>query len=356
MWLQTLQAHGLRCFKQVDLSFTPGINVLFGDNGAGKTSILEGISVLSCGKSFRTSKLSHIINHHATELVLLGEVLRGDQSIQLGVQYKTGLSELRVDQTSVAKWSELAKNLPVLDIHPESYLLITGGPIVRRKFLNWGMFHVEHGYGKTWLDYSRALKQRNNALRNRKPDQASNWHHTLADLGNIIAMQLLSYTESITPIVNQIADQFELTDQLTLEYDPGWDQSQELQYLLDQELNQENYSQSTMFGPHRGDLKIKWSQNLFSKISSRGQQKVLAIALKIAQSEYLKVTQNKQSIYLIDELPAELDSKRREKALNLLNTLNSQIIITAVTKHSADYKNNDVKWFHVEHTHVSSVV
>ena len=136
MWLQQLQAQGLRSFTQCELTFSSGIYVLYGDNGVGKTSILEGINVLSCGKSFRTSQVSNIITTGQSELILFGQVSNQDQSTQLGAQIGTGSKVLRVNREKVNKWSDLAKILPVLDIHPESYLLVTGGPIERRKFLN----------------------------------------------------------------------------------------------------------------------------------------------------------------------------------------------------------------------------
>lgn len=356
MWLQKLQAYGLRCFDQVELNFTPGINVLYGGNGVGKTSILEGISVLSCGKSFRTSKLSHILNDQVSQLILFGEVNLPDQSRQLGVQYDGATTKLRVDQKDVGKWSDLAKILPVLEIHPESYLLISGGPIERRKFLNWGMFHVEPSFGKTWYEYSRALKHRNSCLRNKRHDQAKNWHNTLAGLGENISIQLTHYTEQIIPYVNHLTDLFLLSDQVSLEYDRGWSHQHDLLQLLDQELLQENVGFTTMYGPHRGNLIIKWRDQLFAKSSSRGQQKVMAIALKIAQAQFLTASNHTQSLYLIDELPAELDQKRQQIAFNLLNDIESQIIISAVTEDSTKYKDSNVKWFHVEHSGVTSMV
>jgi len=356
MWLHEFQAQGLRCFKHIHATFSSGINVLYGDNGVGKTSILEGISVLSCGKSFRTSKLSHVINDQINELTLFGEVQTKDNSTLLGIQHKQGVTELRVDRQKVSKWSQLAKNLPILEIHPESYLLITGGPIERRKFLNWGMFHVEPSYGKLWLEYNRALKQRNHCLRHRHLNQASNWHQNIAELGNKIVNYLEEYTNNLKPYLNEITELFQLSGKFTMKYYPGWDQQSELYQLLNLELQQEEIGLSTMHGPHRGDLKLMLNNKLFSKSSSRGQQKVLAIALKIAQAKYLKQNSGKESIYLIDELPAELDQKRREIALNLLTQLNTQIIISAVSKDSVKYTNSDTKWFHVEQGCVTSMV
>ncbi len=356
MWLQQLQAQGLRSFVECELSFSSGINVLYGDNGVGKTSILEGIHVLSCGKSFRTSKVSNIITTGKSELILFGQALNQQQLIQLGAQISSNSKELRINREKVKKWSDLAKNLPVLDVHPESYLLITGGPTERRKFLNWGMFHVEHSYAQTWSEYNRALKQRNICLKTRNIKQARYWHQSLSQHGETITKALLKYSQEISPYVDEMLYLFGFSEKVALVYSPGWDQSCRLENLLDLELQSNELPLSTQNGPHRGDLKINWHGCPFSKTSSRGQQKVLAIALKLAQAKLLKQQYNKSSIYLLDELPAELDSKRREIALDILGKLDSQIIISAVSRESMRCLDKEVKWFHVKHSHVSSVV
>ena len=334
MWLQQLQAQGLRSFIECELSFSSGINVLYGDNGVGKTSILEGINVLSCGKSFRSSKISNIITTGKSELTLFGQVSNQDNVTQLGVQIGSGSKELRINREKVSKWSDLAKNLPILEIHPESYLLVTGGPIERRKFLNWGMFHVEPNYAQLWSEYTRALKQRNICLRAKNIKTARYWHQSLSQHGEKITQALLTYSQEISPYVDEMLQIFGFTDKVQLKYSTGWDQNYGLEQLLDQELQSTELPLSTQNGPHRGDLKLDWQGRAFSKTSSRGQQKVLAIALKLAQAKLLKHQYHKSSVYLLDELPAELDSKRREIALDVLLNLDSQIIISAVSRES----------------------
>lgn len=351
-----MQAQGLRSFTECQLSFSPGINVLYGDNGVGKTSILEGINVLSCGKSFRTSKVSNIVSSGNSELILFGEVVDQQNLIHLGVQIGSGIKELRVSRQKVSKWADLAKILPVLDLHPESYLLVTGGPIERRKYLNWGMFHVEPNYAQVWSEYSKALKQRNFCLKSRNIKQARHWHQSLSQGGQKISTALEKYSYDIAPYINEILDLFGFTEKIELKYWSGWDQNYSLEQLLDDELQSHEMPISTQNGPHRGDLKISWQGRVFSKTSSRGQQKVLAIALKLAQAQLLQQQYGKASIYLIDELPAELDRRRREVALDILGQLDSQVIISAVSKDSMRCLDKQVKWFHVEHGNVSAVV
>ena len=357
MWLQKLQAEGLRSFKQCEISFSHGINVLFGENGAGKTSILEGIHVLSCGKSFRTSSLVNVTHHDASMLTLYGEVVNLGNTSQLGVRISSSSEkELRLNRETTSGWSELAKSLPVLDIHPESYLLVTSGPSERRKFLNWGVFHVEQGFSKMWSEYSKAVKQRNFCLKTRNISQAKHWHHTLADHGEAISKQISNYCLEIVPRVNEILSLFGFTQSIRFEYTPGWDSRLGLKVALDNELRSDDLSLFTQVGPHRGDLKISWNGKLFAKTSSRGQQKMMAIALKLAQAKTIKQKYGKSIVYLVDELQAELDGKQTQIALEILAQLDSQIIITALSREAMKRLDQPIKWFHVKHGCVSSVV
>ncbi len=356
MWLQRLQAQGLRCFLQCDIDFAPGINILCGDNGAGKTSILEGISVLSCGKSFRRAQLNHIIHQHCEDLILFGGVVYRDRQLTLGVKLSHNGRELRVNRETVSKWSDLAKHLPVLDIHPESYLLITGGPVERRRFLNWGVFHVEPEFANYWTGYEKALKQRNKCLKIRAIDQARHWNQYLASRGDKISVMLEDYVQQLIPYINNVTRLFRKDAEISYKYFKGWDKNASLEQKLHDELNIQDVAFATQYGPHRGDLQISWQHKPFAKTSSRGQQKVLSLALKLAQAQLLRERYGKSSIYLIDELPAELDKKSRQTALNLLRDLNAQVIISAVSKESVDMSLSETQWFHVERGSIQAVL
>jgi len=356
MWLQSLQAQRLRSFQQCELTFAPGINILYGDNGVGKTSILEGISLLSCGKSFRTNSLSHIISHNSSDLVLYGEVNNINGADNIGVQLACSQKKLRLNQESVSRWADLAKILPVLDIHPESYLLITGSPQERRRFLNWGVFHVEPSFSQLWSNYSKALKQRNFCLRTHNIKEARNWHNVLSDNGQHITQLLDHYCSNLMPHITDVLAKFNIEHRIQLKFSAGWDVNLKLEDILDAELNVQELPLSTHNGPHRCDLKIYWEDRLFSKSSSRGQQKVMAMALKLAQAKLMQESYQKRLVYLIDELPAELDDEKKSIAFDILGELQSQVIISAVSKDSMQCLGKQVKWFHVKHGSVSAVV
>ena len=356
MWLKRLQAQSLRCFSEIDLSFSPGINVIFGDNGAGKTSILEGIDVLSRGRSFRASKISPIIQSQTDALILFGEVEYANCSTLLAIRSQNSSTELRINREKVNQWSLIARHLPVIDIHPESYLLVNGGPAARRKYLNWGVFHVEPDYAGLWSEYCRTLKQRNSCLKSGDLKQARFWNPLLADKGEQISRHLADYYENLIPYVKNLCAEFCLSSEIGFSYERGWREDAMLADVLEQELEHNAHGYSTQSGPHRSDLKILWGCNRFAHISSRGQQKILTIILKLAQAELLYAFANKSSVYLIDELPAELDQNYQNLAFDVLKKLNSQVIISAVSRQSVADISTDAKWFHVERGRVSAVL
>lgn len=358
MHLSKLRAQGLRLFENLDIGLSPGINVFVGDNGAGKTSILEAADVLSRGKSFRAAHLSEVIQRGQQNLVISAEVLdANNQSLQLGVAKDASHTQLRLNQQNVHKWSALTQNLPLLAIHPESYQLVTGGPGERRRYLDWGLFHVEPCFKKLWADYARGLKQRNHCLRGQQYEQARQWHQILSDNGEQISRLRNKYLSEIEPIIREIAGNLALNEPILFKYKPGWDQQFTLQSVLEQELSYADIPSSTLHGPHRAELTIAWKDGKFAKTSSRGQQKILAIALKLAQAKHLYAQLQKSSIYLIDELPAELDHARCEKVLDLLAELENQVLITSVSKDPVlTLMNQEIKWFHVERGRVTSML
>ena len=166
MHLSQLTLQNLRCFKDLTLDLGPGISVFYGQNGAGKTSILEAIDFLSRGKSFRSAQFSDMVQHDKQKIMVSAQLEQEDGSKdRLGVLRDTKETQLKCNGETVKRWSELAQRLPVLAIHPESFQLVMGGPVERRKFLDWGMFHVEPEYRKHLQMYSKALAQRNLCLK-----------------------------------------------------------------------------------------------------------------------------------------------------------------------------------------------
>ena len=356
MHLSQLTLQNLRCFKDLTLDLGPGISVFYGQNGAGKTSILEAIDFLSRGKSFRSAQFSDMVQHDQQKIMVSAQLEQEDGSKdRLGVLRDTKETQLKCNGETVKRWSELAQRLPVLAIHPESFQLVMGGPVERRKFLDWGMFHVEPEYHKHLQMYSKALAQRNLCLKEQL--DASPWNKPMADSGERIDAYRRHYCQELTPLVNYICDELAFGAEVDLQYQSGWGQGKNLADQLQLELQQSPRPNFSSVGPHRAEVHIYWQGRKFSKSSSRGQQKILAVAMRLAQSLYLYETQERTTLYLVDELPAELDKLRCERILSMLQELDSQTLITTVSAESVKYGSLDaVNWFHVEHQQVKAVL
>ena len=166
MPLSRVRITTLRCLREVGAStWIPRRNYVFGPNGAGKTSLLEGVFVLGRGRSFRTRQMRRLVQHGSEGFAVFGEVVAEGATRRLGVAYRAGRLEKKIDGQPASGMAQLAELLPVHAIDPSMHALVEGGPSERRRFLDWGVFHVEPDYLEAWKRYRRVLSQRNAVLK-----------------------------------------------------------------------------------------------------------------------------------------------------------------------------------------------
>src|SRR5580692_1821733 len=193
MTLQRIQVSDFRCLHSAELEFDPKFTLISGPNASGKTSVLESIYVLGRGRSFRTRRLDNLIRLGANRFVIFGEA-GAERRTGLGIEGSALGMRAKMGGDRVASLAELAAVLPVQIIDPEVHRLIEEGPSRRRRFLDWGVFHVEHNFVSRWQQYQQVLKQRNAALRQRQPAAVvSAWDGELVRLGSAIDHSRRSY-------------------------------------------------------------------------------------------------------------------------------------------------------------------
>lgn len=361
MRIARLELTDLRNLARVSLSPAPGLNLIWGANGSGKTSLLEGIHLLGLGRSFRASGARPLVKEGSQQLVVFGKLENGVAEHRIGVsKSRQGKMEIRVDGAKARSASQLAGLLPVQLITPASHVLIEGGPKERRAFLDWGLFHVEQSFFGDWKDYHRALRQRNQALKNGSPvDAVRLWDKGLAATGERISRARTEYVRRLSPVVVEFLQQLleGPTEALELAYLPGWSQETDLQAALSGTLDRDRRYGFTSAGPHRGDLRLRWGVRPASEQLSRGQQKLVVTALKLAQMSLLKSEGGKSSVVLVDDLPAELDRTHRDRFLRLLASIGAQAFVTATERELVDlHAWPDHRVFHVEHGDISEMV
>src|SRR6266851_5673165 len=186
MSLIELTVEDLRCLQRAELALDPRRNLIWGSNGSGKTSLLEGIFLLGRGRSFRTRNSERLIRHGQPRLTVFGRT-DGIPAQAVGVQVsRAGGTIARINGATAASLTELSEAFPVQVIDPGVHKLVEEGGFRRRRWMDWAVFHVEHGFADLWVRYTRAVKQRNAALRH-QPQQASVWDPEVARLGELIA-------------------------------------------------------------------------------------------------------------------------------------------------------------------------
>lgn len=362
MLLQRLRITNFRNLKAIDIELGDRLNVFFGDNGSGKTSLLESIHTLSSSRSFRSRKYKSIINHASDQYTLYSLLVDQLSSSSIGVQRHTsGTSVIRVNQKNVYSASVLAELLPVRVIDAHSFMILDGPPQERRQLLDWLVFHVEHDFLNLWKSYEKCIKQRNTLLRHDKIDQLelSSWQSRLA----ILAPQMDAKREKVFGLLKAefsslLAEVAELPEGIELQYRRGWDRETDYVDYLQQHQIRDQQLGYTRQGPHRADIKVTVEGRLAADVLSRGQQKMVVCALLLAQGRVFTGVLKKQSVYLVDDMAAELDESFRRRLCAWLNDLGCQVCITGVEKDSVlsvwpSSKINTTKVFHVEHGSVN---
>ncbi len=352
----SLNKLGLRYFRNIEaaeLIFSDNFNIIYGDNGAGKTNILESIYYLSLARSFRTTQPRKLIQLNQDYLQVVGT----KESVVLGIQKSVSGVQIKINGERIKQASRLTTLLPVQLIHPQSHELLEQGPKQRRQFLDWGVFHVEPTFLPLWHDYSHTLKQRNAALRQ---GQANNyiqlWDARLIDSGEKMTELRLAGLKKLQPHIDRYSLAL-IGQKIEAAYRPGWTRKQDFADALNNSLDQDKHYGFTRAGPHRADLVFTCKNNRVQDYLSRGQQKLLICALRFAQIKFLKEEKNEDVILLIDDLAAELDEQHRMKLIETALETGAQIFVTANQLNLLGMKNSiEHKVFHVEHGQVTEVV
>jgi len=360
--LTQLQIHNVRNLKQVSLRDLACVNIFYGVNGSGKTSVLEAVHMLGMARSFRQGTPRALLTHGEQRCTVYGFSARSGSGGRVPVAVQRSLSgevQIKLGGQSVRSVAELVAELPLQVINAESFDLLTGSPAARRQFLNWGVFHVEQRFFTEWQRFQRCLKQRNKLLRHGKLNlsELSVWTRDLAESGDRIHEFRLQYFDALAPRFRDVMGRLAPSLQgLEIRYRKGWDKALGFREALEAGAHADMEQGYTHIGPQRADLKVTIGGHSAAETLSRGQQKLVVCGLKLSQGQLMSEAGHAVScVYLVDDLPAELDGRHCELVCAALAELQAQVFITCVAKEDLERMwPADVSpaMFHVEHGQV----
>ncbi|MDO4710137.1 MAG: DNA replication/repair protein RecF [Pseudomonadota bacterium] len=351
MRILRFELRDIRSIREAKLQPVAKLNFLAGDNGAGKSSVLEALHLLGYGRSFRGRVRDGLIRENADALQVFCEWQNSNGQIhRAGLRHSGGNWQAKLNGEDVSQLGDLCATFAVSIFEPNSHVLVSGSAEYRRRFLDWGLFHVEQGYLALWRRYVRALKQRNALLKQRKAGELlDSWDLELAEAAAPLLWYRRNYLAGLLPYVQSVSAQLlPAFGEVSFELLPGWKIEQ--MTLADALLLGRERDLSlgyTTNGPHRADWKLYFSNKSKAEAYSRGQAKLLALTCLLAQARHLQAVRGESPLMLLDDFASELDSKHRARVLDELESAGAQVFMTGVEL-PAEMQGRDVRMFHVE--------
>ncbi|WP_051362227.1 DNA replication/repair protein RecF [Solimonas soli] len=353
MQIVQLRADNFRRFEHLSLPqnrpFSGRLNLFVGENAAGKTTLLEMLYCLNRGRSFRGTSPQELLGKGKAQWTVFSK-LRSTNGFEhaVGLQWSSSGVQARIDgKPAVA--SELLRLAPAQILEPGMHKILLDGPTYRRSFIDWGVFHVEHVFLDAWRRYRRALRQRNQLLRQQRSErEIAAWEPELAESGDVIHRLRLAHLQRIAPRARQRIQALLAEGEWEFELHPGWPAQSSLREVLAQQRKRDLQFATTMNGPHRAELKIRAGERSVRNRISRGQQKLLLAALLLSQCEEIHAQAGVAPILLVDDFTAELAVHYQRAFLGELQAYAGQVFITAFELNEVLQRAAPAV-FHVEH-------
>lgn len=328
--LQKLKIYNFRNFITKDLKFDENWSFIIGNNGTGKTSILEAISILFSGKSFRTSKPDIAINYAHDIFSCIGFTSDDDT---ISVIRKDKKFNFRKNQINT-KLPLIAKDYPLQIINTNVSDIFSMGSTLRRSFLDWICFYLVNGFADYYASYKKALIHRNALLKSKHNSKSdlktllNFYDEQLVTYGNLVNKARMDcfklFKSNITPVIKNCFDK-----EIIFNFKQGWP-DKPLKEVLSSHRDKDIAYGYTVYGAHKADIVIEASKHPVKEVLSRGQLKRLASLMFTSRWSLLSMTQQRSGMLLVDDIQAELDEDTLSSIFNYLEQSPSQKIITSI--------------------------
>lgn len=332
MFIEALALKHFRNYESADINFSNGINILYGDNAQGKTNILEAIYMLATTKSHRGSRDKEIIEFDCEESHIKADINKNDLIHRIDMHLRRSKSKgVAIDMVPIKKSAELFGLVNIILFSPEDLTIIKDSPAERRRFMDMELCQLSRIYYSNLSKYNKILNQRNNLLKQiyfdkRQLDMLEIWDSQLEDYGIKIIKDRNNFIDMLNEIIIDIHSKLTSgREELKLIYDKNVSEEEFADELISKRDMDLRY-QSTQTGPHRDDIIFMINDIDVKRYGSQGQQRTVALSLKLAEIELVKKLINDNPILLLDDVMSELDSTRRDALLSSISDI--QTIIT----------------------------
>ena len=337
MYFTEITLKNFRNYKEQTVSFHPNVNIITGNNAQGKTNLLEGLYIMSLGKSFRTNKDAEMIGFEGDFSCVKSVYIKEGRERSIEIILSRQGKSIQIDGCKAKKSSDLLDNAYIVCFTPEDLKIVKEEPEKRRKFMDRELCQLKPVYYSTLARYKKVLMQRNSLL---KSESLNNelmeiWENNLADYGSRIIIERMNFVEKLKIISKQLHSS--ITDgkeELDLFYEssvPVKGSREEIKEAFIKKLNKERkrdiFRGSTGSGPHRDDLRITIDGKDVRNYGSQGQQRTAALSLKLAEVRIIQEEKKENPALLLDDVLSELDKKRQKFLINSLSDV--QLFITA---------------------------
>jgi recF protein len=339
MMIKRLKLQNFRNYQDESVEFMPGTNILVGDNGQGKTNILEGIYYLLTGKSYRVQREQELLRWEQNEFHLYGNFILSHHKILLESHYKDKKKIVKINQVPCRRLSDFVGTVNVIFFSPDDLIMIKGGPTERRRYLDLHIAQMSPGHVSLLNAYNKVIQQKSALLksfveRDIKLSQLQLWNAQIIELGSKIIQNRSVLTKHLQNVSDHIySDLTSQKEKIRILYSSLGKKTvqeaiDEFPKLLNDKLEQEVDRQMVLVGPHRDDVHILLNGKPARLYASQGQQRSIVLSLKLGELVLIQQEKGEYPLLLLDDVLSELDRFRRDYLINFIELSRIQTIIT----------------------------
>ncbi|MDR3600172.1 MAG: DNA replication/repair protein RecF [Desulfosporosinus sp.] len=360
MMINNFRLQNFRNYQDETIQFMPGINILVGNNGQGKTNVLEGVYYLLTGKSYRVQREQELLRWEQSEFHLYGNFLLAHHKVFLESHYRDKKKMVKVNQVPCQRLSDFVGTINVIFFSPDDLAMIKGGPSERRKFIDLHIAQMRPGHVSILNAYNKVVQQKSALLKSYvekslKYSQLQLWNAQIIELGEKIirnradlTLRLQDAADSIYANLSSQKEKIQIM-YIALGKKNVSEAISEFPQLLNDKLQQEIERQMVLIGPHRDDVQILLNDKPARLYASQGQQRSLVLSLKLAELELIRQEKGEYPLLLLDDVLSELDSFRRDYLIKFIESSNIQTLITMT---NAEARLESGAFYYVEQGHI----